>query len=113
MPRYSRRRADGVVEYHESEEALQRAAFIDEQRKRAQSFAVFGLLAGGFINYLAVITLGGATWPKWARFACVIAGGAATAYVLAKLADIIVMALGLLFAGFVVVVFIMIIWSAV
>jgi hypothetical protein len=113
MTRYSRRRADGIVEYHSSEADLERAALRETERAQARFFALLGLLAGGVLSYLAVKSSDAAYWPKWARFVCIAAGAGTAAFVLARLAQLIVMLLGLLLLGAVAAIVIGIIWSAV
>lgn len=93
--RYGRRAADGTFEYHDSKESLQEAVEREERESNekfredlAGLFGLIGLIAGGWIAY-SMLGKFGAEWPKWLRFALVIAGGGTLAYVLAKLTGII------------------------
>jgi hypothetical protein len=87
--RFGRRAADGTFEYHDSMEELQGAEQSENSGARAVLFGLAGLLIGGFLTYTALRTFGAMDWPKWCRFVLVIAGGGVSAYVLAKLADLI------------------------
>lgn len=86
--RFGRRAADGTFEYHGSRESLLAAERQENSEARAGLFGLMGLLIGGVLSYVALLKVG-MDWPKWLRFAFVIAGGGMFAYVLARFADLI------------------------
>ena len=87
--RYGRRAADGTFEYHDSKESVNAAEQRENAEARSGLFGLIGLLVGGVLTYVALLKLGGMTWPKWLRFGLVVAGGGALAFVMAKFADLI------------------------
>ena len=86
--RFGRRAADGTFEYHDSHESLVAAKRSENSDARAGLFGFIGLLIGGVLTYIALLKLG-TDWPKWLRFGLVVVGAGGSAYVLAKLADLI------------------------
>jgi hypothetical protein len=86
--RFGRRMANGTTEYHDSRESLAAAIQRDERASRASFFGLLGLLAGGVLTYIVLIKTG-MHWPKWLRFALVIAGSGGASWVLHKFADLI------------------------
>lgn len=60
----------------------------EDSDTRAGLFGLIGLLVGGMLTYIVLIKVG-ADWPKWLRFGLVVVGASGSAYVLAKLADLI------------------------
>lgn len=87
--RYSRRSASGSYEYHDSKESVRAAQQEEDSAGRSFFFGFIGLIAGGVLSYVLIQQFGGAELPKALRFAIVIAGGAGTAWLLARLADLI------------------------
>ncbi len=94
--RYGRRADDGTMEYHDSKESLLRAARQETSASNAALFGIIGFLAGGVAVYILMLKTGLMEWPKWIRFSAIIAGSGLGAYVLAKLADMILMAIVIL-----------------
>ena len=86
--RFGRRAADGTYEYHDSKESLVAAERRDNSDARAGLFGLIGLLVGGVLTYVSLLKVG-MDWPKWLRFGLVVVGAGGSAYVLAKLADLI------------------------
>ncbi|MBU0915558.1 hypothetical protein [Aquabacterium parvum] len=86
--RFGRRAADGTFEYHDSHESLVAAKRSENSDARAGLFGFIGLLIGGVLTHIALLKLG-TDWPKWLRFGLVVVGAGGSAYVLAKLADLI------------------------
>ncbi len=86
--RFGRRTADGTFEYHDSHESLLAAKRSENSDARAGLFGFIGLLIGGVLTYIALLKLG-TDWPKWLRFGLVVVGAGGSAYVLAKLADLL------------------------
>ncbi len=87
--RYSRRAANGTIEYHDNKESLIRAEHDENSEARAGLFGLVGLLVGALLTYVAFSKLGGMEWPKWIRFTGIILGAVTGAYALAKYADLI------------------------
>jgi hypothetical protein len=96
--RYGRRADDGTMEYHDSKESLLRAAQLETSSSNAALFGIIGFLTGGVAVYVLMLKTGLMDWPKWIRFTAIIAGSGAGAYVLAKLADMIVKVIVILIA---------------
>lgn len=80
--RYSRRRADGLVEYSDSKEQLAASASQESQDSREGCFALAGLVLGALVAlaFLHAHTLG---LPRFVRFLVVIAAGVGCALALA------------------------------
>lgn len=90
MPtRYGRRAADGTTEYHDSKKSLIEAEEYETRQGRARLFGGIGLLVGGILSYIAFLKLGGMAWPKWLRFAGIIASAGMSAYTFAKLSNLL------------------------
>ncbi|MCU6496640.1 hypothetical protein LPN04_02395 [Rugamonas sp. A1-17] len=90
MPtRYGRHAADGTTEYHDSKESLIQAERRENREARAGLFGFIGLLIGGVLTYVAFVKLGGMALPKWIRFTGVIVGAGMSAYVFAKLSNLL------------------------
>ncbi|OZI16371.1 hypothetical protein CAL18_16675 [Bordetella genomosp. 7] len=87
--RYGRRRSDGTYEYHDSEASLKAAKRQENQRARAGFFGLVGLAVGGWLAYLGLQYAGAADWPKWTRFAGVLAGAGFCAVLFSMLAEVI------------------------
>lgn len=113
MTRYSRRRDDGVVEYHASEEELQEAAWREARRKHRTYGAVLGAIAGAVLAGVWIEASAAAYWPKWLRFACLLAAAGIGGVILARLATILFGILSLLILGVIAIVILGLIWDAV
>lgn len=87
--RYSRRAADGTIEYHDSKDALVASARRENNESRAFLFGLIGLLGGGVLTYVAILKLGAADWSKPLRFGFIIGGATIGAFTFSKLANII------------------------
>ena len=77
--RFGRRAADGTYEYHDSRESMIAAEGRENSDARAGLCGLIGLLVGGVLSYVALLKFG-MEWPKWLRFALVIAGGGTLAH---------------------------------
>ena len=63
--RYSRRRADGLVEYSDSKEQLAASASQESEDSRQGCFALVGLVLGALVTliFLHVHAMGCGSWP--------------------------------------------------
>lgn len=87
--RFGRHAADGTTEYHDSKESLIAAERRERREARAGLFGFIGLVIGGVLTYVAFLKFGGIALPKWIRFVSVIIGAGMSAYVFAKLSNLI------------------------
>ena len=83
--RFSRRRADGVVEYSDSLDELEASAVREEEQALRRTFRVIGLLLGAAGTY-ALVKRYGPDSPKFIRFIAVLLGACSGAFVFARLA---------------------------
>jgi len=80
--RYSRRRADGLVEYSDSKEQLAASASQESEDSRQGCFALVGLVLGALVTliFLHAHAMG---LPRFVRLLLIIAAGVGCAFVLA------------------------------
>ncbi|AXA91609.1 hypothetical protein DPH57_10895 [Massilia sp. YMA4] len=76
----------------------------------AAVFGIIGMIAGGIISYVLLHEFG-AELPRLVRFVLLIAGAGGTAWLLARLANIIVVVIGLAFWGAIVLMIGSLIWK--
>jgi uncharacterized membrane protein YfcA len=96
---YGRHADDGTMEYHDSKESLLRATQLETSSSNAALFGIIGFITGGVAVYVLMLKTGLMDWPKCIQFiAGSRAGAGAGAYVLAKLADMIMKAIVILIA---------------
>jgi len=112
MTRFSRRRDDGVVEYHASEESLQDAARREAERSHRFFGALLGTIGGGLFAYLSIKHSIAVDWPKWARFVYVVTIAGLAAAVISRLATLLLIVLSLLITGTFVAVIVGLVWKA-
>lgn len=86
--RFGRRTATGNFEYHDSKESLMAAQRKENRQARAVLFGLAGLVIGGMLTYFMLQRFG-MEWPKWLRFALVLAGSGILAYVLVRFAELL------------------------
>jgi hypothetical protein len=110
--RYSRRAADGTVEYHDSKESVIEAQERESSAAHAAFFGLLGAIAGAVLSYVLLHRYG-AELPKLVRCVLFLAGAAGMAWVLARLADIILALIGLAFWGFVLVLLGSLVWQVI
>jgi hypothetical protein len=93
--RYSKRQADGTVEYYDSREEMEKAnqrseiSFRDILIIISGQFnpllAFFGFLIGGSSSLWFLSSID--TWPTWIRFLTVLASASATGYITGKIGN--------------------------
>ncbi len=111
MPRYSWVKDDGHVEHFDSKEEMEAAKRQDSNEVAGCILAVVGFVGGGLVSYVLLKHFGGMDWPKWARFTWVATGAVSTAYVLARLAGLIKILVGLALLGGMVTWLVRLIWD--
>ncbi|MEN6081594.1 hypothetical protein [Chromobacterium piscinae] len=113
MTRYSKRVGDGVTAHYNSAEELQRANGQQFESKVRGFGLLVGLVGGGWLTWLAIMSHGGAEWPKFLRLLVTLIGAALSGGALYFLSMYIVLAMFVAVVGWLIWGGMKWLWSAV
>lgn len=71
--RFGRRRVDGIFEYSDSLEELQRSASVEDTEYLKEMLALIGFVLGAMLIYIFIVRHV-SEWPKVIRFALILGG---------------------------------------
>ncbi|MFK7090515.1 hypothetical protein AAFM71_17040 [Chromobacterium violaceum] len=113
MTRYSKRVGDGVTAHYNSAEELQKANDHEFESKVRGTGLLVGLVGGGWLTWSAIMSHGGAEWPKFLRLLVTLIGAAVSGGALYFLSMYIVLAMFVAVVGWVIWGGMKWLWSAV
>ncbi|VEB42948.1 Uncharacterised protein [Chromobacterium violaceum] len=113
MTRYSKRVGDGVTAHYNSAEELQRANDREFESKVRGFGLLVGLVGGGWLTWSAIMSHGGAEWPKFLRLLATLVGAAVSGGALYFLSMYIVLAMFVAVVGWLIWGGMKWLWSAV
>ncbi|WP_440216259.1 hypothetical protein [Chromobacterium piscinae] len=113
MTRYSKCVGQGVTAHYSSAEELQKANDHEFESKVRGTGLLVGLVGGGWLTWSAIMSHGGAEWPKFLRLLITLIGAAVSGGALYFLSMYIVLAMFVAVVGWLIWGGMKWLWSAV